>query len=939
MPDGYLALVLHAHLPYIRHPEDPGIMEERWLFEAITECYVPLARVFERLVKEGVNFRVTLSLSPPLVTMLNDKLLQERYLRHLKSLINLAEREVERNKGGSVFRGLAEMYVNRLNDVRRSFEDDYGGNLLLPIQSLQALGAVEVITTCATHGYLPLMLTEEARRAQVQIAVEQYCSLFGRPPAGLWLPECGYVPGVDEILKEFVIRYFFVETHGIMLANPSPRYGINAPVYCRSGVAAFGRDPESSRQVWDRHTGYPGNPHYREFYRDIGYDLDLEYLAPCLPGGNIRCDTGLKYYRITGEGTRKEPYSPERAELQAAEDAANFTYNRGIQLKSLAGRMDRKPMVVAPYDAELFGHWWYEGPQWLKYLCRTIAAGKDGVKMITPGDYLGEYVDNQVVDLDSSSWGEGGYNQVWLNPSNDWIYRHLHRAETTLVDLADLHPNASGTMKRVLNQAARELLLAQSSDWAFIMKTGTAVQYAVQRISDHISTFNELVSKLGDAPVFDEKALADIEKRDNIFPEIDYRIYSRHYRLKETGRAAGRREGMALKVIILSWEFPPKTVGGLARHVYDLSRAIARLGENVHVITCPAPGASDYQLVGGVHVHRVEQSRLTDPDFMEWVKQLNNAMVDLAGGLIAGEKFDLIHAHDWLVGDAARELCKKFSLPLIATIHATEYGRNRGIHNDLQRRIHNLEGRLTSLAEAVICCSQYMAAEVTGLFGISREKVHVIPNGVDPSNLGIPRQLVPGQQKPGMYEKNIIFIGRLVPEKGVQVLLEAFFRLCPRDKGLRLLVAGIGPYDNHLKALAGELGIADRVVFLGFLDEDRRNDFLKQADVAVFPSLYEPFGIVALEAMAAQVPVIVSDTGGLSEVVAHGIDGYKVPPGRPDLLAYYIQEVLANPGLARELTRQAWKKVLTVYDWQNIALETLEAYGEVIGSHQGAHIR
>lgn len=934
MPEGYLAMVLHAHLPYIRHPEDPGVMEERWLFEAITECYVPLIRVFEKLVKDGVNFRITISLSPPLVAMLNDKLLQERYLRYLVKLIRLAGAEVERNKNSPAFRDLAGMYFERLNDVRRSFEDDYGGNLLLPIQSLQALGVLEVITTCATHGYLPLMLTQEARRAQVQLAVEQYGRLFGRPPAGLWLPECGYVPGVDEILKEFGLRYFFVETHGITNANPPPRYGVHAPVYCRSGVAAFGRDPESSRQVWDRHSGYPGNPYYREFYRDIGFDLDLDYLAPCLPGGNIRCDTGLKYFRITGQGDEKEPYRPDLANVKAAEDAQNFVNNRRIQFKQLAGQMDRKPMVVAPYDAELFGHWWYEGPLWLEHLCRKIDSGQDTVKMSTPAAYLGEYVDNQVVDLAASSWGEGGYNQVWLNPSNDWIYRHMHRAETALVDLADLNPGAEGSVRRALNQAARELVLAQSSDWAFIIKTGTAVQYAIQRISDHISRFNLLTSRIGEGRL-DEAELADFEREDNIFPEVDYNIYSRHYRVSRTGRPGGKMDGGALRILMLSWEFPPKTVGGLARHVYDLSRALARLGESVHVITCPVEGTESYQLVEGVHVHRVDPSRLTTTDFMKWVEQLNTAMVDLAGELISGQSFDLIHAHDWLVEDAAINLHNQFRLPLVATIHATEHGRNRGIHNELQRRIHGLEGRLTSLATSVICCSEYMAKEITGLFKVSRSKTHVIPNGVDPANLGIPRQLVPGEREPHSGEKVILFIGRLVPEKGVQVLLEAFSQLLQQFPGVKLLVGGIGPYDRFLKAQAGELGLAERVVFMGFLGETERNQNLKQADVAVFPSLYEPFGIVALEAMAAQVPVIVSDTGGLSEVVAHGIDGYKVPPGRPDLLAYYIREVLVNPGLARDLARQAWKKVLTVYDWQNIALETLDVYREARMIYRG----
>ncbi len=932
MPDGYLAMVLHAHLPYIRHPEDPGIMEERWLFEAITECYLPLVQSFEKLVKDEVHFRITLSLSPPLVAMLNDHLLQERYLRHLDALIRLAEAEIYRNRDNTAFRDLAVMYFERLNVVRRLFEEDYGGNLLLPIQSLQALGVLEVITTCATHGYLPLMQTREARRAQVQLGVEQYIRLFGRPPAGMWLPECGYVPGIDEILKEFGIRYFFVETHGITNSSPSPRYGVHAPVYCPSGVAAFGRDPESSKQVWDRDTGYPGNPFYREFYRDIGYDLDLDYLAPCLPGGNIRCDTGIKYYRITGKGHNKEPYQPGLAEQRANMDARNFAFNRGEQLKYLSGRMDRKPIVVAPYDAELFGHWWYEGPIWLENLCRACDTGEYGVKMTTPANYLGDYMDNQVVNLAASSWGEGGYNLVWLNPTNDWIYRHIHRAETAMVDLADLHPAAGGAVRRLLNQAARELVLAQSSDWAFIIKTATAVQYAVQRISDHIGRFNTLALRLSEGEI-NEDELADFEKRDNIFPEMDYSIYSRHYRVKHLRSG---EKGEALKIVMLSWEFPPRTVGGLARHVNDLSRALARLGQNVHVITCPAPETPSYQLLEGVHVHRVDQSLLTSKDFMEWVGQLNVGMVELAGELMGGEPFDLVHAHDWLAGDAAITLRDRYGLPLVATIHATEYGRNRGIHNELQQRIHQLDARFAVQATRVICCSNYMANEVNTLFKVPRSIVHVLPNGVDPSNLGRPKQLVPGKPDTVSGEKTVFFIGRLVPEKGVQVLLEAIALLLPHIPELKLLVGGIGPYEAYLRSKVRELGLNDRVVFLGYLDESRRNQYLKLADVAVFPSLYEPFGIVALEAMAAQVPVIVSDTGGLSEVVSHGMDGYKAPPGRPDLLAYYIREILINPGLARDLSRQAWKKVLTVYDWQSIALGTLEVYREAITSHSEA---
>ena len=262
------------------------------------------------------------------------------------------------------------------------------------------------------------------------------------------MPECAYVRYGRDI-KEFGLRYFFVETHGINLSFPVPRYGVYAPVYCRSGVAAFGRDPESSRQVWDSHAGYPGNPYYREFYRDIGFDLPLDYLAPCLPGGNIRCDTGLKYYRITGPGEHKEPYQPDIAAQIVAGDAHDFARKRDEQVKYLSEQMDRRPIIVAPYDAELFGHWWYEGPQWLEHFAgyrlrklrnRCLPYSLPGPLCRQPGCRL------------AASVGEKADITGMAESSNDWICRHL-QAETTMVDLADYIP-MRGILRRSLNQAA-----------------------------------------------------------------------------------------------------------------------------------------------------------------------------------------------------------------------------------------------------------------------------------------------------------------------------------------------------------------------------------------------------------------------------------------------------------------------------------------------------
>ncbi len=523
---GYLALVLHAHLPYIRHPEHENFLEESWLYEAITETYIPLIRIFEKLAEEGIEYSITMSLTPPLVAMLTDPLLQERYVRHIEKLIELAAKEVERTKWIPSLHPVALMYQQRFNEARYIFVDKYKKNIVTAFKDLQDAGFLEIITCPATHGYLPLMdICPEAVRAQIKIGVNSYIQNFGKRPRGIWLSECGYHPGHDVFLKESGLRYFFTDTHGILNASPRPKYGVFAPIYCESGVGAFGRDTDSSKQVWSAREGYPGDYDYREFYRDIGFDLEWDYVHPYMNANNIRTFTGIKYYRITGPTTDKEPYIPERAREKAAIHAGNFMFNREKQIEYLNTLMDRKPLIVAPYDAELFGHWWFEGPDWLDFLIRKIYYDQDKIKLITPSQYLELYPKNQVCTPSMSSWGYKGYNEVWLEGSNDWIYRHLHKAAERMVELANTFPNANGTMKRALNQAAREVLLAQSSDWAFIMKTDTVVPYAVKRTKEHISKFNSLYESIKTNNI-DEGWLSSIESRDNIFSEIDYKVYS-----------------------------------------------------------------------------------------------------------------------------------------------------------------------------------------------------------------------------------------------------------------------------------------------------------------------------------------------------------------------------------------------------------------------------
>jgi 1,4-alpha-glucan branching enzyme len=489
---------------------------------------VPLINMFERLMRDGVRFRITMSTSPSLVSMLQDEFLQRRYLAHMARLTELADTEVERTRNDGQFHHLALMYRDMFRDTVDAFVNRYGGDLTRAFQRFQEAGVLEVMACAATHGFLPLLRTEtSAVRAQVLTGALCHRRAFGRPAAGIWLPECAYYPGIEEVLKEAGFRYFIVESHGIDNASVRPHYGLFAPIACPNGVAAFGRDPESSKQVWSSVEGYPGDANYREFYRDIGYDLDADYIRPYMRDGRIRVMTGIKYYRITGRGDWKEPYHPDRARERAAEHAGNFMFWRHKQVDYHAAHMDRPPMVVAPYDAELYGHWWFEGPQWLEFLIRKLTFDQDAIELLTPSDYLARHPVLQAATPSASSWGHQGHNAFWLNGGNDWVYPHLHRAARSMREMvrrAQQRP-AGDLTRRALKQAARSLLLAQASDWAFIMKTGTCVEYAHRHVRDHLARFHYLEHAVREDRI-DERRLRALEAMDNIFPEIDLRAFA-----------------------------------------------------------------------------------------------------------------------------------------------------------------------------------------------------------------------------------------------------------------------------------------------------------------------------------------------------------------------------------------------------------------------------
>ena len=419
---------------------------------------------------------------------------------------------------------LAEYYANEFAETRRVWEH-YDGNLVKAFKQYLDSNNLEIITCGATHGYLPLMkMYPQAVWAQLQVACESYEEHFGRAPKGIWLPECAYYEGLERMVADAGLRYFLTDGHGILYARPRPRYGTYAPIFTESGVAVFGRDQESSQQVWSSKVGYPGAVEYREFYKDLGWDADYDYIKPFIMPNGERKNTGIKYHKITNKGGgEKGLYDPYWAREKAADHAGDFMVNRERQVEHLNAMMGRAPIVVSPYDAELFGHWWYEGPWFIDYLFRKSWYDQNTFEMTHLADYLRGNPTQQVCRPSQSSWGYKGFHEYWLNQTNAWVYPHLHKGAERTIELS--HRDPADTLElRALNQVARELLLAQSSDWAFIMRTGTMVPYAVRRTRSHLMRLEKLYNDIK-AGEIDSGWLEKVEAMDNIFPNINYKVY------------------------------------------------------------------------------------------------------------------------------------------------------------------------------------------------------------------------------------------------------------------------------------------------------------------------------------------------------------------------------------------------------------------------------
>ncbi len=558
MTDGAFTFVLHSHLPYARQA---GMWPhgEEWVHEGLAETYIPLLNALYDLDAEGVDYRLTVGITPILAEQLADPLIGDHFVHYAAERSAWAANDVERfdSAGDTTMRDLARFYHHWYGRVLGSFEDRFGRDVIGAFKTLQDRGRIEISTSAATHGYLPLLARDSSIYGQIATGIASYRRHFGQDPTAIWLPECAYRPayhdntggvdvlrpGIESFLAAQGIEVFFSETHTVEGGRPvgkaageaigpygevTRRYAVDltdeeqtepGTTYqaywvgdAPGKVAVLGRNNRTGQQVWSGTFGYPGDFAYREFHRKDGV-------------------SGMQYWRIGGPGVDlgdKPPYDPDQARERTREHAAHYV----SLVEELLGeyhRQNGKPGVIASnYDTELFGHWWFEGVDWLKEVLRGLA-NSAAVEMSTASRIVRDYVPERIMVLPESSWGAGGNHFTWLNVDTEWMWPPIHAAESRMEALVERFPDASGEHEAVLNQVAREMLLLQSSDWPFLVTTGQAKEYASERFTEHVERFErlaEIAERGAGLTDQDRETLAELAERDNPFPAIDYRVFA-----------------------------------------------------------------------------------------------------------------------------------------------------------------------------------------------------------------------------------------------------------------------------------------------------------------------------------------------------------------------------------------------------------------------------
>lgn len=531
---GLFALMLHCHIPYCRKS---GVWPagEEWLFEAMNETYVPLLQVLRGFQIDGLRPGIMIGVVPVLAEQLADPYLKQRFVEYLEDRIRRAEQDCHRFRGNPENLRIAEYWVERLRNNFNAFNHFFYQDILGTLKWLQEEGVVEVLTSAATHGFLPLLESDSSVFSQIRIGVDTYRKYFGRSPKGFWLPECAYRPaqrtkaeqrerkGIDQWLADEGLTYFFVESVGLTRAAfLENRQGESSPTTGRgyrlaSGMAVFGRNEATGRQVWSAETGYPGDPHYLEFHAKDS-------------------ESGLHYWRVTG-GPEKARYDPERARERVESHAGHFVDLLQQETRRLEQETSNpEPLIVSPYDGELFGHWWHEGPAWIDSVFRRLA---DEPSLRTQG--LGAFVERQggsfsTIAMTASTWGMNSDFTVWLNPEHGWIWPYINACSRDLEIVLEKIGETGGPPDdrggRIQRQLARELLLMEGSDWPFLLFTTQAKEYANQRFHHHHQRFQRLIwaaKKLDDHGRLTDQDLSQMEDVDNPWPEINIDYFGKRH--------------------------------------------------------------------------------------------------------------------------------------------------------------------------------------------------------------------------------------------------------------------------------------------------------------------------------------------------------------------------------------------------------------------------
>jgi 1,4-alpha-glucan branching enzyme len=523
-----ISMVLNLHKPFVRHPELDRVQEERWFFETLSDICLPLLEVFDRLDAEHIPFRIALVLSPTLCHMLRDTYLLEGYLKYVDRQIEFGVQELERTRDNPEMYALARLFYDQAVDKRVLFTERYEGNILKTFNYYQKKGRLELLTTAATHAFLPLYTAyPEAIHAQLEVAIASHRLLFGRNPHGFWLPELGWSPEIDRFLRAYNFSYTIADTHSFVLGEPAALRGSFYPIRTPAGILVLARDFYARRDLEEAQYPCFLDPLYRDYFQDAGYDLPLEQVKPFLETNGARSATGYKYWAVGDKPKEKRIYDPEKALERVREHARSFLDARLARFRAAAGYMDGCPISLCAYNADAFGRFWYEGPAFIEALFREGAQRED-LQFLTPAEYLYKQDPGnlQTMTPEFSSWGTNGYGEMWLDASNDWLYRHALRSLERMIELAERFPDDSGLKERALNQAARETLLVQSSDWPRMLYKQENTVYARKQIEAALRNFTTIYESLGSNYISTEW-LTGLERRHNIFPAINYRVFRR----------------------------------------------------------------------------------------------------------------------------------------------------------------------------------------------------------------------------------------------------------------------------------------------------------------------------------------------------------------------------------------------------------------------------